>query len=290
MVIDIFIPKMIDVLGDWILESIGGVRDSKYIKGVSQEYGGASDFWFRGIDNKRLSIGSTIKIKGIVSPYAPFTPGHPRARPGKNPAIWKDIEQMFSQFKENKRSPNSYSAFDSAIYGDGVTLVDTTSSNIVYVGVYDMYGMSDCSIPAFIDLKNDHLKKEWMKLSKPGVPSLIKGNVILFPSYYKKLGICTFECERYPCYGINVNSIKILKPMPHSLYADFWMTTNSGKFIDSYGDIIRNDDRILMIDFLSKEYHLNINNIDFIYDPTDIVPDEVPILNRRLVDFLEKKL
>jgi hypothetical protein len=285
MFTELLIKKMVDVFGDWLVTACKAVVPINRGRGAIQRYAGASDFWFDGADRKRVVPGERVLIKGLISRYAPFTPGHPRARPGRNPRVWAEIEQKFMRFSESTR--NAYSAFDSALYGDGVVVLSQAHANMAYLGIYDLYGASDCSVPAFADLSDKRLHRQLALIAQPGSPALVEGVISLFPGYYRNLGINAYENEQCPCFGINIHKVRLLKESPHCLYADLWMTTTTGKFIDSYGDLASPEDKAVMLNILRTEYERNKGEINFIYDPTEIVGGIAPSLNQRLNKALE---
>ena len=140
-------------------------------------YAGAEDFWYKGIEHDGLTDGAKVRVSGLLSPFAPYMPSNPRAKPGYSTQGWSDFSRQLADFLRTKQdsspkdplSASSYDVLDALVWGDLVYRSKVVlAGKKLYAGLYNQYGKSFECVPVFLD-END--TKQWSSLNKIGWPN-----------------------------------------------------------------------------------------------------------------------
>ncbi|MFH0965955.1 MAG: hypothetical protein V2A58_18300 [Planctomycetota bacterium] len=216
-------------------------------------YHGAEDFWYQGIEKDGLADGAKVKVDGLISPYAPFMPSHPRAKPGYSARGWLTVSQRLSSLMAERSYPvpddplssSDYDAIDLVVWGDAVLRPRPISGKRLYAGFYNQYGKSFECVPLFID-PSEKTQREcirhagWNK-PQPSAGTLVSlsGMVRKMPSYYDWIGLAhPIETSEYPCYCIEVTNIKVLEQKMCTLYATAWLERRKKGIVTEFFDFL----------------------------------------------------
>jgi len=217
---------------------------------------GAEDFWYRGIEKEKLNTGAKVQVTGLLSPLGPFMPSHPRAKPGYSTEGWSTVSERLKVLMKQRKYPppddplssTDYDAIDLVVWGDAITRLRKLREGKIYAGLYNQYGKSFECVPVFLDASNKKQRKVLMDIEWPrlyGNMVTITGIVTKIPSFYEHMGIIyPIETKSYPCYCIEVVSIKILKSEKMVLYSTSWAAAEDGNIVTEFFDFMLPDEVI----------------------------------------------
>jgi hypothetical protein len=225
-------------------------------------YTGAEDFWYRGVETEKISDGAKIRVTGLLSPFGPYMPSNPRAKPGYTASGWTRFSEELERFLREKRlkspddplSASGYDVLDVLVWGD---LVIRPRSSLrrrkVYAGLYNQYGKSFECVPVFIDegSKNQRAALDTLGWPRnPGAIVTLTGTVRRMASYYAAIGLAKpMELPGMPCYCIEVSAIRLCEDRKSVLYMTSWSSFH-GDLVTEFFDVMSPDERHAGLDRL----------------------------------------
>jgi hypothetical protein len=177
-----------------------------------KRYSGVNHFWASvhadGWDKLKPADKPIIEITGVLSPFGPLTPAHPKSKPGYSLKGWDVMGNL------GVESTEDYDMQDAYIYGDRVIRLSEPRQGKYYGGLYDIYyGESAINLPLYIDKslisnpKSD-LGIAWKSTLGSGMPVTLKGRLYRIKNYYSQCTTLPKEARRLPAFRLEVFEIK----------------------------------------------------------------------------------
>ena len=293
---------MINAGGETILKALQGIIEYFRQGRFDGIYTSAEDFWYRGVEHEGLSDGAKVRVTGLLSPFAPYMPSNPRAKPGYSAQGWSDFSQQLSDFLRVKYpsspadplSASGYDVLDVFVWGDLVYRPrQSLAGRKLYAGLYNQYGKSFECVPVFLD---ENIKNQRSALDEIGWPKNVgalvelSGEIRRMSSYYATIGLAKpFERPGVPCYCIEASSIRVLPPTTSVLYLTSWCSFGSVErrnMVTEFFDAKNSNERKGGLDRLRSRTPRK--NVYFYYDSLDHPYDRYPKGNEDLDDRLRK--
>jgi hypothetical protein len=265
-------------------------------------YTSAEDFWYRGIEHDQLSDGAKVRVRGLLSPFAPYMPSNPRAKPGYSAQGWSDFSKQLSDFLHVKHpsspadplSASGYDVLDVFVWGDLVYRPrQSLAGRKLYAGLYNQYGKSFECVPVFLD---ESIKNQRSALDKIGWPKNmgnlveLSGEIRRMSSYYATIGLAKpNEPPGMPCFCIEASSIQVLTSTTSVLYITSWCSFGSlerRNLVTEFFDAKNPDERKSGLGRL--RIRTPKKNVYFYYDSLEHPYERYPKGNEDLDDRLRK--
>lgn len=294
----IAVEKLLSLLFDKFSSGFG-----KAFKGLAERAGidtakpfeSVSDLWYRGVDSQHIAVASKVKIRGVVSLYAPLVPAHPRSRPGRQVNTWI----------ESRGATDAFSTKNFILWGDGVLVPPTSRSKRAVLGLFDKYGLVGfASMPLIIDLSRPKMREIYDDIHRQHPTSFeaeVIGRIVEFP-YSLTTDFNMFPIEHLkdkkprpdsdvlqafdvPNFVIEVFELKIGKAHP-VLYGTQWIGLTEKRMFPIYINLLDHQQHAQSIAELNKELTLKAQGVQAVFDvtPFNMRAGDFPPLNQYLED------
>jgi hypothetical protein len=212
------------------------------------------DLWYRGVSRGHVGAGGAVTVTGLLSPFAPYMPCHPRAKPGYTPTGWSDVEAHIAASAQQQSattypSLGEYDIVDAFVWMDPVVRLPILEDRRLYCGLYNEYGKSFECVPVVLTLDD---KKQAAYVRRHGLNhtlaklTTVKGRLRHIKDFighiepiWRELGRTPRRTSREdPCYFIEVESLEARGSESPVLYATSWAMDGNKVFMSEFFDFL----------------------------------------------------